>query len=297
MIKNLGLYTLFCLGVFLLVVRYTANQQKAPLVIKKSQDLFQMNTNTLPIPTINSLPNMSSDYYILLDAKTNQILVSRNINDPIYPASTTKLATALTALNNYPLNETVVITELHKDGKTMGLRLGQSYTVDNLLRALLVYSANDVAFALANHHPSGVTGFINEMNNLARSLNMTNTKFMNFDGNDNPEHVSTVYDLSQLGRASLKLNYVLNIVKEKQTLVTTIDGKDKYSLVTTNELLGKYPEVVGLKTGWTPTAGEAFVGYIKYNEHDFISVVANSRDRFGDTVRLLSWLKSNFAWR
>jgi D-alanyl-D-alanine carboxypeptidase len=52
---------------------------------------------------------------------------------------------------------------------------------------------------------------------------------MNFDGNDNPEHVSTVYDLSQLGRASLKLNYVLNIVKEKQTLVTTIDGKDKYS--------------------------------------------------------------------
>lgn len=297
MVKNLLLYTLFCFCCFLLALRYNNSKVHLPQVLKKTQEIFVNDITYLPITPTDNLPGMSSSYYILLEAKTNQILISSNINQAIYPASTTKLATALTALNNYPLDETVVIRSLRKEGKTMGLRVGQSYTVDSLIKALLIYSANDVAYALADHHPKGVDGFIGEMNSLAKSLNMTKTNFTNFDGNDNPAHVSTVYDLSQLGRASLKLSYIQDVVKEKTIQVLTIDGKDSYTLQSTNELLGKYPEVVGLKTGWTPTAGEAFVGYLKYNGHDFISVVANSTDRFGDTLRILSWLKSSYVLR
>jgi len=266
-------------------------QANPPSLVSNIQDKLSLNP-LLPIEKATNLPNMSSQNYILIEKDTNQILIEKNINSPIYPASTTKLATALTALNVYELSKPIEINSAYKEGKIVGLVLKDQYTVQSLLKALLIYSANDAAVALANAYPGGYNTFVSSMNSLVKQYGLKNTNFVSVDGTDNPAHVSTVYDLSQLGRVASNLKAITQIAATQGDTISSIDGKHVFNLVATNELLGNEPEVIGLKTGWTPTAGEAFVGLISYKNHLFISVVADSRDRFGDTKNMLNWLKS-----
>jgi D-alanyl-D-alanine carboxypeptidase (penicillin-binding protein 5/6) len=206
------------------------------------------------------------------------------------------LATALTALNIYPLDEQVTVKKTYSEGKVMDLVLNERLTVKSLLSALLVYSANDSAFTLASHHPNGIPGFIDQMNILAKRYYLTDTHFVNFDGIHDPNHYSSVYDLAQLGRVSTRNPFVQAMVKNKNIVVTDLDNKYVHNLTTTNELLGVVPEIEGLKTGWTPEAGGCFVGEINLNGHHLISVVAQSADRFADTTQIVAWAKQNIIW-
>jgi D-alanyl-D-alanine carboxypeptidase len=264
-----------------------------------SQDLPQLLVYKHPnIPSVkqSQLPVLNSTNYILIDSATNQILLSHNPKTKIYPASITKLATALTALNIYPLDEVITVRNEYKEGKIMELQLGEKISIRNLVTALLVYSANDSAYNLAEYHTQGTSGFINEMNLLAKKYQLNDTHFTNYDGIHNDLHYSTVYDLSQLARLALKNNTVKEIVRQKEITVTDISGSITHKLTSTNELLGVVPEIEGLKTGWTPEAKGAFVGFINLNGHYLISVVANSDDRFGDTRQLIDWSKANISW-
>lgn len=242
-------------------------------------------------------PQLKSSHYILLDPVTNTVVVSQNSDVKIYPASTTKLATALTALNIYPLDEEITINQEYTDGKVMELKLGEKITVRSLVTALLVYSANDAAFTLANHHQKGVYGFVEEMNLIAQKYGLKNTHFINFDGIHDDNHYSSAYDLSQIARLAIKSPVVLETVKEKNITVEDVNKTIKHELVSTNELLGVVPEIEGLKTGWTPEAGGAFIGLINLNGHYLISVVAQSDDRFADTKNLIDWAKDNVFWQ
>jgi D-alanyl-D-alanine carboxypeptidase (penicillin-binding protein 5/6) len=215
----------------------------------------------------------------------------------IYPASTTKLATAVTALNLYPLDEVITVDQAYDEGKTMKLQSGEKITVKSLVQALLVYSANDSAFTLANHYRGGVTGFVSQMNSLMAKYNLTGTHFVNPDGLHNDNHYSTVYDLSQLGRLAIQNSTVRDVVKNKSLTVTDVTGQIKHEITTTNELLGVVPEVIGLKTGLTPEAKGCFIGLLNINNHLVISVVAQSDDRFQDTKVLIDWLKQNVTWQ
>jgi len=241
-------------------------------------------------------PQLLATNYILIDNVTNTILLSRNHNNRIYPASITKLATALTALNIYPLDELVTVKEAYKNGQIMGLTPGETLTVRSLVSALLIHSANDAAYNLAGHHQNGVAGFIKEMNLITSKNGLKNTHFSNFDGLQDPNHYSTVYDLAQLGRIAVQNPFIRDIVKNKNITVTDITGKIIHSLDSTNELLGVIPEIEGLKTGWTPEAGGCFVALINLDGHELISVVAQSPDRFADTVQIVNWAKSDLFW-
>jgi D-alanyl-D-alanine carboxypeptidase (penicillin-binding protein 5/6) len=232
----------------------------------------------------------------LVDNDTNTILLSRDPNNRIYPASITKLATALTALNIYPLDELVTVPAAYLNGQNMNLQPGETLTVRALVSALLVHSANDAAYNLAAHHPDGIPGFVNQMNLIVAKYGLKNTHFTNFDGLQDPNHYSTVYDLSQLGRLAIKNPIIRDTVKNKSITVTDITGKISYTLDSTNELLGVIPEIEGLKTGWTPEAGGCFVGLINLNGHLLISVVAQSPDRFADTAQIVNWAKSEIYW-
>ncbi|HEX8923224.1 MAG TPA: serine hydrolase [Patescibacteria group bacterium] len=245
--------------------------------------------------TAKSLPDVQAQAYILVDNLTNQILVSKNPHSRIYPASTTKLATVLTALNLYPLDE-VITADQYTEGQNMKLVQGEKMTVRNLVTALLVYSANDAAYNLANHYTGGVSGFVSQMNSLAQKYNLQDTHFVTFDGLHDPNHFSSAYDLSQFGRLAIKNPVVKETVKTRSISVTDIDGKISHPLVTTNELLGVVPEIEGLKTGWTPEAGGCFVGLINIGGHELISVVADSPDRFADTKNIVDWAKTNINW-
>lgn len=264
--------------------------------ISKASPLLAYRHPKIPQVSSNAVPKLQAESYILIDDTTNTVLLAKDINTQIYPASITKLATALTALNIYPLDEQITVAQEYKEGKIMELRIGEKITVRSLVSALLVYSANDAAFNLASHHSAGTIGFVKEMNLIAQKYNLKNTHFTNYDGIHNPDHYSTVYDLAQLGRLAIKNPIIREMVKTQKITVSDIDNKVNHSLVTTNELLGNVPEIEGLKTGWTPEAGGCFVSLINLNGHNLIGVVAQSPDRFDDTKKLISWSRDNITW-
>ncbi len=264
--------------------------------IVKNYKLLEIKKPATPIIKLTPKPSLSAQNYILVDVDTNKILLSHNIDQKIFPASTTKLATALTALNLYPLDEIVTINQKYNIGKVMNLQLNEKITAKSLVAALLVYSANDSAFSLANHYQSGISGFIDQMNLLMTKYNLKNTHFTNVDGIHNDNHYSTVYDLSQLGRLSIKNSIVSDFAKTKKLTVSDVNGRIYHPLISTNELLGVVPEIKGLKTGWTPEARGCFIGLIDISGHQVISVVSQSDNRFQDTLILVDWLKTNVTW-
>jgi len=253
--------------------------------------------NTLPPISLSQIsPNISAQNYILIDVSTNKILLSKNSTNLIYPASTTKLITALTALNIYPLDEVITVREKYEIGKVMDLEIDEKISIRSLVEALLVHSANDAAYNLAYHHNQGISGFTEQMNNLMIKNNIKKSHFTNYDGIHHPNHYSTVYDLSQIARLAIKNNIVTDISQKKEITVSDISGNHSHLLTSTNELLGVSPEVKGLKTGWTPEAGGCFISLLEFNNRQFISVVARSEDRFADTQKIIDWLKNNVIW-
>ncbi len=250
----------------------------------------------IPKSITNLRPDLVANNYILIDNATNTVLLSKNSDQHIYPASITKLATALTALNVYPLDELITVNQIYDDGQVMDLKLQETITVKSLVTALLVHSANDAAFNLASHYQSGVNGFVVEMNSLLTKYGLKNTHFTNYDGLHDPNHFSTVYDLSQLGRIAVKNSFIRDTVRNKKVVVTDVTGKISHDLSSTNELLDVVPEIYGLKTGWTPEAGGCFIALININGHEMISVVAQSDDRFADTAKIIEWAKKNVIW-
>ncbi|MFA7301225.1 MAG: hypothetical protein WC069_02875 [Candidatus Shapirobacteria bacterium] len=294
-IKNNNKLNIVFFGLFLIInlAIFVLSNHNTSAKLSQSTAFF----SPPPIPVVKNKypPFLGSNNFIVLDSATNTILLSSKINDRIYPASTTKLATALTALNLYPLDEVITITP-YTEGKVMELTDGEKVTVRTLASALLVYSANDAAFNLANHYESGTAGFVVKMNDLVKKYNLNNTNFTNFDGIHNENHYSTVYDLSQLARLSLSLPFITDTAKKSEIDLTDLSGNIKYHLVSTNELLGVIPEVEGLKTGWTPEASGCFIGLININGHKLVTVVAQSDDRFADTKALITWAKNNITW-
>jgi len=252
-----------------------------------------------PMPQIDSsirTPALTAKSFILIDNATNTILAAKNPSARIYPASITKLATALTALNIYPLEESITVKNIYKEGKIMELVPGEVISVRSLVTSLLVFSANDAAYNLAMHHRQGIDGFVKEMNLIANNYGLKNTHFTNFDGIHQPDHYSTAYDLSQLGRIAIKNPIIVDTVKNKEVTVTDVTGEINHHLQSTNELLSVVAEIEGLKTGWTPEAGGCFLSLINQNGHYLIGVVVQSDDRFADTSLLLGWAKSAVTW-
>lgn len=285
---------LLCLSVLL---RWRLNWSKIQAVNNQTITKLDQYKHP-PVPFIlaqSGLPLLATSF-ILLDNETNTVLISKNPDQRIFPASTTKLATALTALNIYPLDELITIKEKYSVGKTMNLVPGEKVTVRSLVSALLVYSANDAAYNLANYHQQGISGFINQMNLIVSKYGLKNTHFANYDGIDNPNNYSTVSDLAQIGRISIKNPVIREVVKNKTVTVSDMNGSAKHQLASTNELLEVVPEIEGLKTGWTPEAGGSFIGLINLNGHYLISVVAESSDRFSDTRQIVNWAKKSVTW-
>lgn len=279
-----------CLNILLLAFNFFLRPGKIKLdnVLTLSPIPSYTLAKNIPAPT-----DLKTNIYLIQDVQTGQVLLQSNSSLRAYPASTTKLLTAITALNIYPLDEVVTVTQEYKDGKVMGLKVGERLKISDLISSLLIYSANDAAYTLANHHPDGVAGFVQSMNQYAQKLNLTSTHFQNVDGTDDPNHYTTAANLAQIGRLAWQNPVVKATVGQTEITIQDLDHKYTHKLTTTNELLGKTPEIIGLKTGWTPTAGESFVGLIHYDNRDFITVVMQTTDRFGDTLKLLSWLKQS----
>lgn len=241
-------------------------------------------------------PLLSAQGVMIVDVPSGVSLYEKNSDTQFLPASTTKLMTAMVALEHYQLIDEIVVKTVITEGQVMGLVYGERITVENLLYGIMVHSANDAAFALAEHFPGGVEAFVAQMNEKARSLHLNQTRFTNPIGFDDAAHVISPKDLASLSLAALKNPIITKMVGVPQITVSDSTFSHFHPLKNINELLGKIPGVSGLKTGWTIHAGQALVTTAQRNDRQILIVLLKSEDRFGETEQLLGWVFANFTW-
>ena len=249
-----------------------------------------------PIPEVNKdapYPLVSAEGVYIADLASFTPIFERNSKQKFYPASTAKIITALVVADIYKPTDVIVVTkqitkEDQPDWQLMGLVTGEKMTIENLLYGILVYSANDAAYTLADSY--GYDKFIEKMNEKAASLGMKNSHFKNPIGIDDYEQLTSPYDLALAARALLKDSYLAKFVSTKEITISDTDYKYFHRLSNVNELLGKVVGIGGLKTGYTELAGQNLVSFYKKNGNQYIIVVLKSFDRFEDTRILTQWI-------
>ncbi len=256
-------------------------------------DSIQIN----PIPLVNPAalpPVVSAQGVYVVEAESLTPLFAKNEKKKLYPASTTKVLTALVALDLYSPDDIITVKNASSEGQIMNLREGERITVENLLYGLLVHSGNDAALAIANSQ--GYPSFIKQMNAKAKELHMENSVFYNPSGLDEYGQMSTPYDLTLAARELLKNPYLTKIVGTKEITISDVDYSIFHHLTNVNKLLGEIEGLGGLKTGYTEFAGENLISFYKHDGHDFIIVVMKSEDRFTDTRTLVNWIVANVTF-
>lgn len=270
--------------------------QEPSAFMPKEGVLFNMR----PLPYVDDtiqIPYTSALSYLVIDASSFTPVLWKQEHTPRLPASTVKMATALVAYQNYPLEKQLTVKTTIDEEVLMGLVPGDKVTALNLLYGTLVSSANDAAYTLAENDPLGVDAFVSKMNTLAKSLNMKDTHFTNPIGFDNAKQISTAFDLALLAQRFSNVPLLMNIVSTRQITPSNTTYTRWYPLTNINQLVGTVPGVGGIKTGYTDDAGENLVTYYRaQGTHPFIIVVLGSEDRFGDTQLLLQYLNENLRF-
>ena len=246
------------------------------------------------------IDNISAISFLVVDVDSGAVLLSRNENVSLAPASITKIMTALVSMDYYSKDQFLEVKNNYPIGRNMGLKQGEILTVFDLYLGLMVHSANDAAFVLADNYPGGVDKFIEAMNQKAADLGFSRTHFSNFDGEEDLDHYTTSLDIARLARLILENELLSTVIEVDSAVVRDINGTIEHRLETTNELLGVIPEIKGMKTGWTNQAGECFVSYFQIEDGSktrrLITVILGSNDRFGETKVLLDWVRQNVSW-
>lgn len=242
-------------------------------------------------------PELTAESVYVVDVNSGVSLFEKNPDVKLLPASTTKIITALVALDTYDNDQVIKVGKLDVVGQKMGLVEGEQITAGDLISGLLIYSANDAAEALAESYPGGRDAFVRAMNQKARELNLENSNYTNPSGLDGFDLTTTARDLVRESVEAMKIPFFREVVGTKEKLVTSIDGTYKHKLTNINELVGEIPGVLGIKTGWTENAKENLVTYVQRDQKEIIFVVLKSNDRFGETKTLIDWAFNNHEWR
>ncbi len=251
-------------------------------------------------------PSVSAPCAILTDAKSGVVLYEKNAYTRAYPASTTKVMTAILALENGNLDDVVpvsfnAVNSISYDSSKAGLFEGESFTLREMVYALLICSANDAANVIAEHIAGDIESFVGMMNSRAAELGAQNTHFVNAHGLHNTQHYTTAYDLALLARHAMTLPEFADIVQMRSYVLEPTDKyEEKRYLNSTNHLTNPqseyyYANAVGIKTGYTDEAKSCLVSAAKAGDGMYIAVVlgAESMDgrsmSFVDSRALLSW--------
>ncbi|MDP1743802.1 MAG: D-alanyl-D-alanine carboxypeptidase family protein [Candidatus Amesbacteria bacterium] len=253
-------------------------------------------TSPLPVPISDfTKPPINSNHIFIMDRTSKTILWDRGSKNRVYPASTTKMMTALVAMEAFELDTTITVTRSYFEGQVVGFKPFDKLTVDQLLYALLIQSGNDAAEILAENFPGGRVAFVEAMNKKALELGLTNTHFTNPSGLDEYGHYSTALDLAHLADVAMNKSEFAKIVALENAVITTEDNQN-YIVKNVNQLLGKVPGVLGVKTGYTVGAGQSLVTLVNRDGHEVIISLLGSLDRFSDTQKIIDWVYGNFTW-
>lgn len=241
-------------------------------------------------------PRLSAQGAYVADLASFTPILEKNPRARFLPASTAKIITALAAGDLYVSETVLTVKNVLAEGQNMKLVPGERMTFENLLYGLLVHSANDAAYVLADNHPDGFEAFVAAMNQKAAELGMKNSFFQNPAGLDENGQYTTPYDLALAGRALMNNKELAKIVAIKNITVADVDFQYFHPLDNVNKLLGEIPGVGGLKTGYTEEAGENLVTLYKKNGHTFLIVILKSEDRFEDTKQTVVWIENNVKY-
>lgn len=244
-------------------------------------------------------PEVGAAAVAVVDGDSGILLYGKNANTPRPPASLTKIATAILAVEGAELSSGVTVDVdgprmVARDGSTvMGLRPGDCYSMRDLLFGLMLPSGNDAAVAIAKYGAGSEAAFVKQMNTLARRLGLTGTTFTDPHGLGSPQHNSTAYDMAMMARYGMTLPQFREVVGAP---LRTTGGSRSIPLYNTNALLQRYPGADGVKTGFTEEAGRTIVVSAVRDGHRVFVALLDDQYREDSAVALLDWVFQNYQW-
>lgn len=260
-------------------------------------------------------PSVNAPVALLIDSGTGKILYEKEANKKMYPASTTKIMTAILALENRALTDTATVSynaifTVPVGYSNANLQLDEVLTYEQLLHTLLIPSANDSANVIAEDIAGSVESFASMMNTKARELGCENTNFVNANGVHDEDHYSTAYDLALIGKYAMQNETFRKLVS---TVRYTLPATNKYDkadriFLTTNRLIneksGQYYEfATGVKTGYTDAAKNCIVASAKKDNMELICVIMGAgsdittdTNKFDDCMTLFDYGFENYKY-
>ena len=236
-------------------------------------------------------PTIHSKYYCLVDGDTCQPIVSKNADHPRPIASTTKIMTAILAVEYAAMDEIATVSPYadHTAEYTIGLRAGQQLPLGELMKATLIKSSNDAAVVLAEHIAGDEALFAHMMSLKAFAIGAMHTHFVNASGLPADDAFSTAYDLAVMGRYALSKPLVARLVAMPQAEFKHPAYREPLTIRNTNGLITSYSGITGIKTGTANESGKCLVASATRQKRNLIAVVLKSGDRTGDCARLLNY--------
>lgn len=273
----------FWLACFIIVALLLKTSDMMALLDKSGQALNKINiVNDNKASGMNNepvaYPDIQAEAAIAVDAETGKILFAKNKDKKMYPASTTKLMTALMLAEKKRQQDILTYSSKAKqqEANKLDFPKGSKVTADNAMQAMLVFSANDIAYMIGENIAGDATKFAELMNKKAAALGLTSTHFVNPCGLHSINHYTTAADLSIIAREAYKDKWIMATLGMESAHIKKTDGQG-IIVYNTNTLLGK-DGCIGGKTGHTSQAGKCLVAYYKKDNKVIISIVLNAPD-------------------
>ena len=249
-----------------------------------------------PAGTGAPAPEVTAFAAVVIDQASGAILYDKQANRVLAPASLTKVATAIIALEEGDLNATVTVdvdSRFMKDSSVMGIIPGDQFTLRDLVYGLMLPSGNDAALAIGRHLAGSDAAFVEKMNALARRLSLFDTNFANPHGLSARGHLTTAHELAVLSRYAMSVPGFAEIVG---TPYWTAVGSRTIPMMNLHPFTFAYPGGDGVKTGYTERAGRTMVASATRGGHRLYVVLLNSPLMEQDAVALMNWAFANHSW-
>lgn len=243
----------------------------------------------------NEVPGISAQAAILMELSTGRVLYEKNKNLKAYPASTTKIMTALLAIENADMDERIEIPQkaVGIEGSSIYLESGETVILRDLLFGLMLQSGNDAAMAIAEKLGAGVEDFVSMMNQRAKTIGASETNFVNPSGLYDDNHYTTVYDMALIAREAMQNPEFRKIAAARSW--QSQRGPGKYSFFSNkNKVVFDYNGGSGIKIGYTKKSGRTLVASSERDNLELICVVMNAPDWFKDSYKLMDYGHANF---